>query len=414
MTLTNIPFEQALDLTLSRLAPLRAVRLPVWEAGGHVLAKDALAAVDCPSVTAATKDGYAVRAADVAEASEGSPARLRLLAGLVTAGGRAGARVEPGTAVGVTTGAPLPEGADAVVPTELTDEAGGEVRVRRHAEPGRNLLRKGADVARGAVVAAAGEPLRPAATGLLAAAGLAEVEVVPRPRVALVGTGDEVVAPGRPLALGQLYASNLVTLRAWLRGFGLDGPHAVVPDDPAALRRLLEELRGEADLVLTSGGAWGSERDFSPRVVEEMGGEVVYHRVRLAPGKAAALGLLDGLVVMCLPGGPPSNEMAFLQLALPAALRLAGLPPDPFPRRRARLVAPLFKRHGDPTWTAFYQASLARCDGLLEAAPLRLPSRLACLARAEALAEVPAGVLGLEPGAEVSVQVLDPRALASA
>jgi molybdopterin molybdotransferase len=405
----DIGYEDAVSSTLGRLAPLRPTTVSIWDASGLVLAEDAVAAVDSPSADTAMKDGYALRTADLAPVVAGQEVRLRLC-GTVVAGQQGSLSLEPGCAIKVMTGAPLPDGADAVVPAELARERGEWVTFGCGASPGRNVLRRGSDVERGRLVAAAGCLLRPAAAGLLAAAGLSEVLAHPRPKVALVATGDEVVAPGNPLAPGQLYASNLVTLRSWLARFGFESRTAhVVPDHPDQLRDVLSGLLAEVDVVLTSGGAWKSERDFTPAVLAGLDAEIVFQRVRLAPGKAVTLGLLDEKAVFCLPGGPPSNEMAFLQLALPGLLRLSGRSDAPFRTLRARLAGDVEGGHGDPAWTSFHQALLKDVDGEMQVEPLRNPSRLSCQAEADALIKIPEGRVAYTRGDEAEVQVLFDR-----
>lgn len=402
----DVTFDRALALTLERLHPLAPVSRPVWKACDLVLAEDAVAAVDSPSLNASTKDGYAVRSDDVAGATPDQPVSLAL-AGVTVAGGAAGPCVEPGTAVHVMTGAALPDGADAVLAVEFTRSGDESVLALRDAGPGRNVLRRGSDVTVGQTVVAAGSPLAPAMTGLLAASGLERVPVHPRPCVGVVATGDEVVAPGRPLRPGQLYASNLVTLQAWLNRFRMNCRSTLVADDPDRLRVVLEEVLADSDVVLTSGGAWKSERDFTAQVLETMGFEIVYHRVKLGPGKAVALAVRDDRAVFCLPGGPPSNEMAFLQLALPGLLRLAGRSPEPFRRTTARLTGAVPRRwSADLTWTQFFQARLSTDDDGLVAEPLRWRSRLRCQASADALVELPAGTEQLGPDDPARVQIL--------
>lgn len=398
----DIGLEDALSKTLNRLTPLSPVALPVDEVCGLVVAEDAIALVDCPSATTSLKDGYAVVSEDLKSASEGRPARLKM-AGMLAAGGDTELTVEPGVTVKVMTGAILPRGADAVVPVEFTREGGNTVFCYSDAPPGRNVLFRGSDVEAGQRIVARGEMLTPPMTGLLAAGGVHSVRVFPRPRVGIVATGDEVVAPGQPLKSGQLYASNLVTLLSWLRHFRMEGKAAVVADRAEEIRRTMCSMLSEVDVLLTSGGAWKSERDFTIKTLMEMGWELLFHRVRLGPGKAVALGLLNGKPVFCLPGGPASNEMAFLQIALPGLLQIAGRSPVPFELRKATLSAAV---GGDITWTQFFQASLKREGEVWSATPQRMKSRLQSQARAEALIKVPEGLERLEEGEEIQVQVL--------
>jgi len=398
----DIGFEEALTLTLDRLSTLKAIDIPVDEACCFVVAEDCHAVVDCPSTTTSLKDGYAVISADVNETSKGNPVRLKLL-GMVSAGDESNSIVEPGKTVKVMTGASIPQNADAVVAIEFSDETHGHVFFSRNAPVGKNILTCGSDVAKGGLIAGQGDLLTPAMTGLLAAGGIYSVRVYPRPRVGIISTGDEVVAPGKPIRPGQLYASNLVTLLSWLQHFHMETEAAVVPDVKDRIRKAMEALLKKVDVLLTSGGAWKSERDLTTGVLMEMGGEVVFHRVRLGPGKAAALILINEKVVFCLPGGPPSNEMAFLQIALPGLLKMAGKKSVPFEARRAVLSSPV---GGDITWTQFFQARLEKKDGRLYAHMLKLKSRLQSQATADALIKVPEGVEQLNKGDEIEVQVL--------
>jgi molybdopterin molybdotransferase len=405
--LHDIGLAEALGLVREHLRPLAGIDVPVEDAGGLVLAAEAVARVDSPSLTASLKDGWAVRSVDVASASPEASVRLRV-SGLAVAGAPAGPAVEPGSAVQILTGAPLPPGADAVLASEFSRREGDHVLALRDARAGRNVMARGTDVAAGRVVARAGEVLSPPMTGLLAAAGLQRVGVHPRPRVAIVATGDEVVAPGAPLAPGQLYASNLVTLRSWLRRFGMDARWALARDDEETLRSTMTSIAAEVDVLLTCGGAWKSERDLTPRVLADMGVQLVFHRVRVGPGKAVAFGIGDGFVVFCLPGGPASNEMAFLQVALPGLLLLSGRPPVAFPLVRAVVQCPVDRWGGDPQWTEIIHARLARRDGTLVAETIQSPSRLFSQALAEALVIIPEGTRRLEAGDWADVQVLHP------
>jgi molybdopterin molybdotransferase len=303
----------------------------------------------------------------------------------------------------VTTGAELPPGADAVLAVEFTQREGSDLLCLRDAGPGRNVMERGSDVAAGEIIAGRGQLLSPALTGLLAAGGLSSLTVHRPPRVGIVAIGDEVVLPGKELRRGQLYASNVVTLVGWLEHFRLGAEVAAVGDREGDIRATVAKMLEGCDAVLTSGGAWKSDRDLTVKVVKNLGGDLLFHRVRIGPGKAAALALVDRKPVFCLPGGPASNEMAFLQIALPGLLRLAGRNPRPFPIRRARLSEDLA---GVTDWTQFFQADI-RCDsGEWSVAPIRMKSRLRSQARANALLKLPEGESRIEKGGEVAVEVL--------
>ncbi|MBW2146497.1 MAG: molybdopterin molybdotransferase MoeA [Deltaproteobacteria bacterium] len=373
---------------------------------GRILAVDVKASVDSPGVDVSLKDGYALRSLDVAEACTAHPVRLRLTAPTFAGSSRAGA-VEPGTAAKVFSGAPIPSGADAVVAEEFCQEESNQVVVRISAEPGRNILPRGEDIRAGALLFRKGQRLLPGHIGLLAAAGWDRLSVFVRPKVAIVSIGDEVVAPGRPLAPGQLYASNMVTLGAWLRNFDIPSFVQVVRDDTAAIRQALLHFYASADTILTSGGAWGSERDFIVRLLDGLGWNKVFHRVRIGPGKGIAFGLWEGKPVFCLPGGPPSNEIAFLQLALPGILRMAGYSGPPFATISARLIVDLEARSAD--WTQFVHARLSMDlkDGL-QVTPHRPKSRLESIAAATCLITIPEGEVRLEAGQMIPVQLIAP------
>jgi len=398
----DMGFDEALTITLETLRPLPPVNLPVTEVCGRVAGENLFAVVDCPSARSSLKDGYAVISRDVEAASRTHPVRLKVI-GTSTAGEQESRVLESGIAVKLMTGARIPEGADAVVAVEFVHEGEGHVLCYRNAPPGRNILDRGSDVSVGACLAAKGEVLTPGLTGLLAAGGMHTVPAIPMPRVAVVATGDEVVAPGHPLQSGQLYASNLVTLSSWLYHFGMASMTDVVKDHPRTLRNAFSVMLSRADVLLTSGGAWKSERDLTVRVLEEMGCHILFHRVRMGPGKAVAFGRIGQKAVFCLPGGPPSNEMAFLQIVLPGLFSMGAKRPAPFPIQEARLTEPV---EGDIDWTQFFQAGLEKRGRELWATPLRMKSRLQSQARADALIRVPEGVRRLDAGAAVDVQVL--------
>ena len=367
-----------------------------------------MALVSYPSGDVSLKDGFIVKSEDVAGASMRRPVCLRVT-GSVFAGSRFEGEVTPGSAVKVCSGAPIPRGADAVVSSEFCEEVSPEeVCIRAVAEHGRNVLRAGGEIKAGATIVEKGKVLLPGCLGLAAAAGINRVRVYCRPRVAVVGVGDEVVVPGGHLHPGQLYASNLVTMGAWLASFGIPYDTSVVRDNKDAIKQeLLNHLPG-ADAILTSGGAWGSEHDLVVGTLDEMGWQVMFHHVRMGPGKGIAFGLLGGKPVFCLPGGPASNEMAFLQLALPGILRMGGENRHPLQTVSARLTETLQGRHR--AWTEFKDATLS-CDseGNYIVKLYHNRSRLQAIANATCLVCIPEGNESLNLGEIVTVQILAPH-----
>jgi molybdopterin molybdotransferase len=399
-----ISFKQAYSLTMEHIQPLPAEQVPLLEAVGRVSAAPLLSSVDSPTADVSLKDGYAVRSADIAQATTEQPCRLKL-SGSLSAGGEAGETLQAGEAVRILSGARVPPGAEAVLAEEFTRLEGGEVVVFADAEPGRNILPLGADVKTGEVILQGGTRLQPNQIGLLAAGGLTTVPVVRRPRVAVLATGDEVLAPGEEMTEGKLYASNLVTLASWCQRFGLPPETHIVPDNKDAILQQIEQLANVSDSLLTSGGAWKGERDLVSGCLDELGWQKLYHRIRMGPGKAVGFGLYRDRPVFILPGGPPSNLMAFLQLVLPGLLRLAGWQNPPFPLVPARLSQPL---SGQIDWTQFVYGRLTReDDSELLFTPLKQDSRLQVMANAGAIASIPEGVERLEAGQRIEVQQLD-------
>lgn len=398
-----IGYSEALERVLGCIAPMGPETVPIGECADRVVADDLYAKVDSPSVDASLKDGYAVRSAEIKKASPDSPVRLRVM-GTAAAGTPALERVVEGNAIRILTGAKIPKGADAVLAEEFARVEKEDVLITNTAEPGRNIFSKGADVARGERMCVQGDRLTPGVLGIIAAAGFGEVQVHKRPSVAIVATGDEVVAAGRPLAEGKLYASNLVTLNAWCRRYGMGTFLQVVRDEKETLRTCIESAAGSCDALLTSGGAWTGDRDLVAKILDDLGWKKYFHRIRIGPGKAVGFGMLRGKPVFILPGGPPSNMTAFLQIALPGLLKLCGYADPRLPCIAATLHQDISVRARD--WTQFIFGSLQAEDGPMRFLPLTLKSRLQSMARATAMVRVPEGVSMLPKGAVVQVQLL--------
>ncbi len=403
-----VGYREALNLVYSNIQPVGVEEIPLDLCVGRVVAGELVALESYPSGDVSLKDGFAVKSEDVAAASRRQLVCLRVI-GSVFAGSRFEGEVTAGSAVKVCSGAPIPRGADAVVSGEFCEEVSPEeVCIRADAERGRNVLRAGGEVKAGATIAREGEVLLPGCLGLAAAAGINRIRVYRRPRVAVISVGDEVVAPGGQLNPGQLYASNLVTMGAWLASFNIPHDTSVVKDDEAAIKRDLKNHIKDADAILTSGGAWGSERDLVVGMLDQLGWQEIFHHVRIGPGKGIAFGLWEGKPVFCLPGGPASNEMAFLQLALPGLLRMGGESRHPLQSVSARLTENLKGRH--PAWTEFKDATLS-CDseGNYTVELYRNRSRLQAIASATCLVCIPEGTEFLNLGEIVPVQILAPR-----
>ena len=403
-----VGYQEAFELIRSNVQPAGVEEVTFDTCVGRIAADDIVALVSYPSSDVSLKDGFAVISEDVAAASARRPVCLKIT-GSVFAGSGFDGEVIPGCAVKVCSGAPIPPGADAVVSGEFCEEMPSEeVCIRAHAEKGRNILSSGGEIKTGATISRKGDILLPGYLGLAAAAGISRIIVYRRPKVSVIGVGDEVVAPGSELDTGQLYASNLVTMAAWLASHNIDYITSVVKDNEEAIKKeLLDKLPG-VDTILTSGGAWGSERDLVIGVLDSLGWQEIFHHVRMGPGKGIAFGLWQNKPVFCLPGGPASNEMAFLQLALPGIMRMSGDNRHPLPTVSARLTENLEGRN--QAWTEFKDATLSRDSNTNYTVKLyRNRSRLQAIASANSLVCIPEGTESLNAGDIIPVQVLASR-----
>src|SRR3569833_198266 len=317
------------------LPPLEVALL---EAVHGVLAEPVTAPVSLPPFDNSAMDGYAVVASDVAGASETSPVTLSVV-GDIAAGDQDTHAIRPGLCARIMTGAPVPAGADAVVPVERTDGGTAKVSIRQAAEPGRYIRRSGEDVTAGQTVLEAGTRLGAAQIGMLAAVGRARVTVRPRPRVVVLSTGSELVEPGGTVGPGQLRDSNGYALTAAATEAGAVGfRQGRIGDDPRQVLAGIEEQLGFADLVITSGGVSMGARDVVKEVLSGLG-SMKFEQVAMRPGKPQGFGLLDDRTpVFTLPGNPESAFVSFQVFVRPALRALQGLPPEPLPTVSARLT----------------------------------------------------------------------------
>ena len=277
---------------LSAITPLASTSLELSAAEGCVLAEDVTAAVALPSFDNSSMDGYAVRAADVAGASQESPATLPVT-GEIAAGDIGAYRLAPGTAIRIMTGAQLPAGADAVVPVEWTDGGTAQVAIHQPAEEGNAVRYAGGDAAEGETLLTAGTRMRPMQIAVAASAGRKAVTVRPRPRVVVLSTGDELIEPGTPLVPGQIWDSNSYMIAAAVREAGaVADRRSVVPDDPKGMLPALEEQLAHADLLITTGGvSMGGEHDVVKAALRELG-TVTFRKVAMQPGMPQGFGVI--------------------------------------------------------------------------------------------------------------------------
>ena len=328
-----LTLEEAQTQVLELARPLSAELVPVAEAGGRVTAEDVPARVDLPPFASSAMDGFAARAVDL-------PGTLGI-AGESAAGRPFAGRLEAGAAVAISTGAVVPEGADVVVPVERVVKLENAVEIAFAAEAGAHVRPRGGDVAAGDAVAAAGQRLTPARLAAVAASGVAALSCARRPRVAVLATGTELVAPGEPLGAGQIYETNTLMLASAFAATGAEvATEPPAADDEAALRRALG--RGlAADVLVTSGGVSVGEHDLVRAVEHELGVEEVFWRVSIKPGKPVSCGVRGKTLVFGLPGNPVSALVGCELFVKPALRALQGLA-QPLPQfEPGRLAAPL-------------------------------------------------------------------------
>ncbi len=394
-----LPLEDALARLLAHASPVASERVALADAAGRVLADPRLvAAVDVPPFANSSMDGFALRSAD-------APGVLRV-AGEVAAGVESLPTVEPGTAVRIMTGAPLPPGADSVVPVEDVAESDGVVSVPGSVSSGAFVRAAAHDTRAGDEVRLSG-PLSASKLAVLASLGLGSVEVRRRPIVAILSTGDELVDPGEPLRPGQIHDANGVALAAAVADAG--GEPLLLPrvgDDPEAIERVLRDAAASADLVVTSGGVSVGRHDHVRSVIERTG-RLDFWRIAVQPGKPLAVGELDGKTAIGLPGNPVSALVTFELFVRPFIRALLGLSGDGRLRVRA---APSERMPKDRGRRAFLRVVVDATDDGYVARPAggQQSSQLRPMADANALLVVPEGIEAAEPGVANDAIVLEP------
>jgi molybdopterin molybdotransferase len=282
-----------------------------------------------------------------------------------------------------------------VLASEFAQVNGEQVTIRADAGPGRNVLRKGSDIVQDQVVLARGSLLGPAHLGLLAAAGLNEVICYPVPKMAVVATGSELVWPGDPIPPGKVAASNMVIATAELKALGINASAILLRDSLDHLTEQFKRLTRQVDILITCGGVLDGDKDLTMRAMEQIGMEKIFHRVRIGPGKGACLGRVGNTVVFNLPGGPPSNHVALLLLALPGVRKLMGFI-NTLPQKRKVLVTK--ELTGQENWTQLVYSRTKYENGVLVAVPLQSTGRLEAMSSASALIELPEGCTVIREG----------------
>ncbi|SEE94146.1 gephyrin-like molybdotransferase Glp [Ruania alba] len=405
--------SEHLGAVLELLQPLPPLEVVLHDTVGCVLAEDVIAPADLPVTDLAGLDGYAVISRDIDGAAPDAEVTLRVLDD-VRAGSTDSHRVVTGAALRISSGAPLPAGADAVVPVEDTDGGRAAVQVRAGAVEGENVRRQAEDLRGGEIAIAAGERIGARQIVLLAALGRSRVAVHPRPRVVLVSIGDELVEPGRKAGAGQVFDANGHALATAVQDAGgTTFRVAAVPDERSGLRETLEDQLVRADLVITTGGLSYGGNDTVKEVIGQLG-TVRFDNVAIWPGRQFGVGVIGGIdelqretPIVCLPGDPATAQVGYEVFVRPALLAMAGHAEQYRPTVPAAVTqawtSPAARRQFVPVRV------LGSPDQGYRATPVGDPKRplVSAMSRANALAVVPESVEEVEVGAQLHCLVLE-------
>jgi molybdopterin molybdotransferase len=380
--------------------PLEAENVSLDEAHHRILAEDVTASVDVPSFDRAAMDGYALRGAGTVGAGPYNPL-IYPIVGESMPGRPFEGSVATGAAVRIMTGAPIPQGADAVLPAEYANERNKQVEITTAVAPGKHVGQRGEDIRQGEVVLRAGRRLRPQDIGVLASVGVARIKVVRRPRVRILATGDELVSPGQPKGAYQIFDSNSSMLRGLLvRDGGILESHRKLVDDRKAIREALVEPG--AEVILISGGSSVGAEDHAPTLIAEEG-ELAIHGIAMRPSSPAGMGRLGAALVFLLPGNPVSCLCAYDFFA-GRAIRLLGGASAAWPHLSRTLTV------GKKIVSAVGRVDYCRVrvdGGQVEPLALSGASILSSTTRADGFVIVPAESEGYGPGAEVTVYLYE-------
>ncbi|MCK8826134.1 molybdopterin molybdotransferase MoeA [Natroniella acetigena] len=380
-------------------------KVSLKEATGRILSQDIESPTNLPPFTRATMDGYAVKAADTFGASETKTVYLNLV-GEVLMGEEATQRLESGQTIKISTGGMLPEGADAVLMVEYTEQLGSDlVEISRAVASGENVVQQGEDIAEGEVLLTAGSQLRAQDIGALAGLGIIEVEVFSQPKVTIFATGNELISPSQTPQLGQIRDINSYSIASFSQDLAVVNYGGIIRDNKQELKDKLEGALAESDLIILSGGSSVGTKDLTLEVVDELGEPgVLVHGISIKPGKPTVLALVDGTPIIGLPGHPTSAMTVFKIVVQPVVKILAGLE-DKLGKEDNYLTAKLSRNvASDKGREEYIRVKLEEQDGFLEAVPVLGKSSLATtMVEADGLVKIDLGTEGLEQGTEVRV-----------
>lgn len=387
--------------------PLGTEEIPLLKAHSRVLAEDVTSGLDVPPFNRSTADGYAVKAEDTFGAEEKKPVKLAVC-GAVNIGELPKVKVTKGRTVEIVTGAPMPEGADAVVMVEDTERKGNRLSISNAVARDENVMKAGSDIKKGQTVLRTGAMLGAREIGVLAAMGHAKARVYLVPRVAVLSTGGEVTEPGRRLPPGKIYDINAYSLCAAVTESGGKPVHlGVVPDDRVELKRALARALASADVVVTSGGVSVGPKDLVPQTVGSLGKPgVVFSGVAIKPGKPVTFAAVDCKPVFSLPGHPASALLVFHLFARPVVCGMAGRKAMEAPKVNAVAGMRMFSAKGRRTFVMVALRKDKQGRLVADAVEPGASGAITTLARADGFVELAEGVQFVDEGEEVAVSLL--------
>ncbi|MHC1568097.1 MAG: molybdopterin biosynthesis protein [Candidatus Syntropharchaeia archaeon] len=402
--LRTVSVDEAKRIILSKIRIIRySEEIEIQKALGRILSENVISKMDVPPFDRASMDGYAVVAADTFGADEENPKLLEKI-GSIRAGEDLDVVVESGRCVEISTGAPMPAGADSVVIVEDTEEEGNFVRIYRSITPGKNVMPAGSDIMRGETILRKGTSLGPRETGVLAACGFSRINVYKKPKVAIISTGDEIIPPGEELTFGKIYDVNSRTISDAVRENGGEPVYlGIAPDDKKRLLERIKKALSGCDLLITSGGTSAGAGDLLYQIVEEQG-ELLIHGIAIKPGKPFIFGIFDEKPIFGLPGYPTSALITFNIFVSPIIREMAGYPPSERKKIKAKTSVRIYSARGRREYLPINLISGK--DGYGVYPILSGSGAITTFSNADGYVEIPENVEILEEGTEVDVELL--------